>query len=278
MSQPLEDQNLLKLQQEWNITGPQSDCIVSVAGAFNAGKSTLINALLNEEGLLPAGDVPTTALPTYIQKGETQRYIWRTGDAEYTLKRSDISKVVKNYGNKGGEVWVYTPNMFSPDCLLVDLPGSLSTFDAHTILHKRTLKKSDVVLYAMNFDMAMRHTDREELKEICTLLPVENIFLVITHRKKHTAKDIEQLRSYIHKEAPFSIAPHRLFFVDSISDSADHPISSLLHTLKQYLASNVEHIKKKSREQKHAYLKARQLSLWSTEHQALMLVKSGWQV
>jgi len=275
MSQSLEDPNLIKLQQEWNISTPELDCIVTVAGSFNSGKTTLINAILNDEGLLPSADVPTTALPTYIQKDATKKYIWKVNETELTLKRADVSKVVKNYGNKGGEMWVYTPNMFSSHCLLVDLPGSLSTIDAHSILHKRTIKKSDVVVYTMRFDMAMRNTDREELKEICTLLPIENIFLVVTHCKKHTVQEIEQMKSYIQKETPFSIGPQRLFFVDSISEQATHTISSFLHTLTEYVTSSFEQIKRNSRAQKNSYLKARQLSLWATEQQALNLITNG---
>ena len=40
---------------------------IFVAGAFNAGKSTLINALLDIKDLLPQGDLPYTGVVTTIK-------------------------------------------------------------------------------------------------------------------------------------------------------------------------------------------------------------------
>ena len=56
---------------------------IAIVGEFNAGKSTLINALVGEE-IVPMGVLPTTAHTGIIQYGPRQaaRIIWRDGRVE----------------------------------------------------------------------------------------------------------------------------------------------------------------------------------------------------
>ncbi|TYT74463.1 dynamin family protein [Desulfobotulus mexicanus] len=46
---------------------------VGFGGAFSAGKSTLINALLDKKALLPAETDPTTTVPVYLMQGEEEK-------------------------------------------------------------------------------------------------------------------------------------------------------------------------------------------------------------
>ncbi|WP_285496374.1 dynamin family protein [Actinomadura sp. NBRC 104425] len=55
---------------------------VMVFGDFSSGKSTLINALLGEDGLLPTKENPTTAFTTVLRWGEVRRAELYRGDLD----------------------------------------------------------------------------------------------------------------------------------------------------------------------------------------------------
>lgn len=114
--------------------------IVAVIGEFNAGKSTFINALL-EDDLLPMGITPTTEFIELI------RYAL-TPERKPTIQ-------------EGGQIRVWGhPNTGSEGVAIVDTPGTSSIFAKHDLTAQDFLHRSDLVLFVMSAKRAFADTER----------------------------------------------------------------------------------------------------------------------
>ena len=114
--------------------------LVVVVGEFNAGKSSFVNALLNDE-LLPIGITPTTdsiELVRYAPKKASEPE-WR----EPGIVRE----------------WTH-PNTGGPGVVIVDTPGTGSVFQKHERIAKNFLSRSDLVIFLLSAKRALAETER----------------------------------------------------------------------------------------------------------------------
>ncbi len=113
--------------------------MVVVMGEFNAGKSSFINALL-QDNLLPTGITPTTEVIELI------RY------ADAPSRRPEVRP-------DGVRVWQH-PNVGGQGVVLVDTPGTGSVFVKHEQIARDFLHRSDLVVFLMSAKHAFAETDR----------------------------------------------------------------------------------------------------------------------
>jgi len=121
----------------------ESTYSVVVAGEFNAGKSSLINALLGQRKL-ESGALPTTDCITVVAAADSM---------EGSLPR--------------GVVWQTIPD--SPlleDLTLIDTPGTNSTWLEHTDRTLRLLPSADLILFVTSADRPFTDSERTLLKAI----------------------------------------------------------------------------------------------------------------
>lgn len=144
-----------------------------IIGKFSAGKSALLNSLLNYGGKLLKEDVtPETAVPTELVFSEEDKVEVLTKDNDYYTIDS-----LKEYRKKDFEVEsvksvrLYLNNQYLktiPKVMLVDMPGFESGYDVHNQAIDEYLPKSLVYLIAFPADdMIMRSSIGNILKEIC---------------------------------------------------------------------------------------------------------------
>ncbi|MBN2472681.1 MAG: dynamin family protein [Anaerolineae bacterium] len=113
--------------------------MVVVVGEFNAGKSSFINALL-QDGLLPTGITPTTEVIELIRYGESP------------TRRPEVRE-------DGVRVWLH-PNVGGQGVVLVDTPGTGSVFVKHEETARNFLHRSDLVVFVLSAKHAFGETDR----------------------------------------------------------------------------------------------------------------------
>ena len=101
---------------------------VSVIGQFKRGKSTLVNAIL-EDKILPVGIVPVTAVVTTVEYGEKAATVHFDNGIIKEISFEEMSSYIneqENQDNKLGvsQVCLYCPSEFLKSGMtFVDTPG-----------------------------------------------------------------------------------------------------------------------------------------------------------
>lgn len=117
--------------------------LVAVIGEFNAGKSSLINALLGDT-LLPVGITPTTEMIELIRYDDQV-------SRQPRLREDGIRE------------WTH-PGVGAPGVAIVDTPGTGSIFQKHESTAKAFLHRSDLVVFVISAKRAFAETERMYLE------------------------------------------------------------------------------------------------------------------
>lgn len=117
--------------------------LLVVAGEFNSGKSSLLNALLGEE-LLREGVTPTT------DKIQLIAYGTEAG-----------TKVLEP-----GLVALYLPHPLLKNVRLVDTPGTNAVLENHQVLTERFLPRADLILFTTSADRPFTASERDFIELI----------------------------------------------------------------------------------------------------------------
>ena len=181
--------------------------VVSFAGRFSAGKSSIINYILGNENLLPVDLIPTTAIPTYITsppkeiKMDDYKNKFGIVDKNNNLKIAPIELL--HYIKK--EIIEYIPVPMTsfikhfvifPELItdkinqrfplekiaIIDTPGYDPGEGKETdrIFTEETLKHSDIVFWIMDIqDGDLSKETVEFLRKILNFNPSINLYVVI---------------------------------------------------------------------------------------------------
>ncbi|NJL05705.1 MAG: dynamin [Chloroflexaceae bacterium] len=117
--------------------------LLVIAGEFNSGKSSFINALLGET-VLAEGVTPTTDKITLLRHGD---------EASETLKEPFL--VERTY-----------PAAILRQLVIVDTPGTNAVIRRHEELTRRFVPRSDLVLFTTSADRPFTESEREFLELI----------------------------------------------------------------------------------------------------------------
>ena len=117
--------------------------LLVVAGEFNAGKSTLVNALFGRR-VMEEGPVPTTDKITVL----------RHGDAEETHRRSEYVTERR------------LPAPFLEHLALVDTPGTNSIIKEHQALTEDFVPRADLVLFVTSVERPLSESERQFLEYV----------------------------------------------------------------------------------------------------------------
>ena len=148
--------------------------LVVVVGEFNAGKSTVVNALLGDT-VMEEGPIPTTAKITLL----------RYGDAPLTQQRSEF----------------LTERHVSADLLrhltLVDTPGTNSIVQEHQRITEDFIPRSDLVLFITSYDRPLTESERQFLTYIREDWGRQIVFVVNKADLADSPTDLQQVLTYV---------------------------------------------------------------------------------
>ncbi len=116
--------------------------LMVMVGPFNAGKSSLINALMGKADLLKIGATPTTDRIRILRYGDEPQRMDSAGEVETVFHPSPLLKKVS----------------------FVDTPGLESIFQSHEETTQKFLHRADIVMLAMLATQAMTAKNLESLQ------------------------------------------------------------------------------------------------------------------
>ena len=170
--------------------------LVVTIGEFNAGKSTFVNALLEDE-LLPMGITPTTEAIELIRYGET------------VTRKPTVTP-------DGVRVWTH-PNTGANGVAIVDTPGTGSIFQKHERIAKEFLHRSDLVIFVLSAKRAFAETERLYLELAKNY--GKKIILVVNQMDLLEPKEQNEVRRFIERQVQDLLDLRPLIFMVSAKES-----------------------------------------------------------
>ena len=145
--------------------------LVVIVGEFNAGKSSVVNALFGET-LMEEGPIPTTAKITVLRHGEAplERQL-----SEFLVEKRLPADLLKTLS-------------------LVDTPGTNSIVTQHQEITERFVPRADLVLFITSFDRPLSESERQFLHYLREAWGKRLVFVV---NKIDMAQDEEMLNKVI---------------------------------------------------------------------------------
>jgi predicted GTPase len=171
---------------------------VVVAGEFKQGKSSLINALLNEKNLFPVDIDITTNLVSSITYGKEEKVtviIGEPGQGQAkSITREEIPNYVteqKNANNilKAQMLVIESPNpQLKEGLVLVDTPGVGGLNTEHTAVSYAFIPNADVILFVSDTEKPLTVKELEFVDLIAR--HCKNFIFVVTKKDQGNYKEI----------------------------------------------------------------------------------------
>ncbi|MEZ4702763.1 MAG: dynamin family protein [Rhodothermales bacterium] len=148
--------------------------LVVVVGEFNAGKSSVLNALFGEK-IMEEGPIPTTAKVTVIRHGEARmdRQV-----SEYLVERRHPSPLLRTMN-------------------LVDTPGTNSIIREHETITENFIPRADLVLFITSFDRPLSESERTFLSFIRESWGKRLVFVVNKVDMARTEETLQQVLEHV---------------------------------------------------------------------------------
>ena len=198
--------------------------LLVVLGEYNAGKSSLLNALLGEQ-VAPEGVTPTTDRVTILSWGAEAR---ETESGPNLLRRSHPSPLLR-------------------EVALVDTPGTNAIITRHQELTERFVPRADLVLFVTSADRPFTESERAFLeliaswgKKITIVVNKIDILEEQTEREKVLAYVRDHAKETLHTTPDvFGVMARRASKARSAGD-ADALAASGLPALEEHIRAQLE--------------------------------------
>jgi len=184
---------------------------LAVLGQFKRGKSSLLNALLEEE-ILPASVIPLTSIPTYIKYGKkpvveihfnNNRENLRIVSNSHIELHDNMSSYVAESKNPGNRLNVekidlyYNSPFLSTGIVLIDTPGIGSTHLHNTQATLNFLPQCDAAIFVISADPPITETEINFLSEVRK--KIDKIFFIINKIDYLSSTEVNEIINFITK-------------------------------------------------------------------------------
>ncbi|OZU90196.1 hypothetical protein CIL03_03370 [Virgibacillus indicus] len=147
----------------------KNELMISFAGHFSAGKSSMINALTGKE-ILPKSPIPTSSNIVKISSGEGAARVFFYHDNPVEYKEPYDLDMIKDYSMdkdtiKRLEISTSEP-IIPKGCSLVDTPGIDAADDADRLMTEASLHLVDVLFYVMDYNHVQSEVNLQFLKAL----------------------------------------------------------------------------------------------------------------
>ncbi len=208
---------------------------IIVAGEFSNGKSTFLNALLQEE-LLPSSNVPTTALinkiyygplPTFdvhydngkVQNLSRQEFLDFVAEDKHKVegKTPQILQKIKDQFGKATHLEISYP---TPICenniVLIDSPGTNDMDERRVQITHEYIPKSDAAIFLLNATKIFTASEKGFLQRILDA-DIKKIFFVINFKDSiRSEEEFDEIKQVVMKNLPTGVESPKIYFVSAL--------------------------------------------------------------
>ncbi|MDU6763593.1 MAG: dynamin family protein [Staphylococcus sp.] len=205
---------------------------LSFVGHFSAGKSTLINLLL-EQDILPSSPVPTTSNTAIVSVSKEEEIIANLEYQKYAkLKTYDDVKIMNRLNIDVESIEIKFPsNKFNLGFTLQDTPGVDSNVSTHQSTTEQFLYTSNMIVYIVDYNHVQSALNFQFMKRMNQVgIP---IIFVINQIDKHNENEIsfDTFKQKVEQSIQdWDIKVAQLFYVSKF----DHP-NNQLHLFSEFL-------------------------------------------
>ncbi|MFC3038867.1 dynamin family protein [Virgibacillus xinjiangensis] len=202
------------------------ELVISFAGHFSAGKSSMINYLLGAD-ILPKSPIPTSANVVKISsgKGTARVYFRRHHPVEYQ-EPYDMDMIKEYSKDKDAieRIEISTAKeLVRPGVSFVDTPGIDAADDADRIMTESSLHLVDVLYYVMDYN----HVQSEVNLHFLRSLQQKEIpyYVIINQVDKHDEQEIpfEQFHTSVTDTfRQWGLQPSRIYYSSLFDPNAPH--------------------------------------------------------
>ncbi|MCT2536373.1 dynamin family protein [Aquibacillus koreensis] len=225
----------------------RNELVLCFAGHFSAGKSSMINHLLEEE-ILPNSPIPTSANVVKITSGGGYAKVYFNQENPVEYKEPYDLNQIKQFckdGDSINKVEINKKTSIIPnDVAILDTPGIDSSNDADRIMTESSLHTVDVVFYVMDYNHVQSEVNLTFLRD----LEIQGIptYVVINQIDKHSDHELtfKQFKDSVnHVFAEWGIHPKHTFYT-SLKDlqAPNNQYSKLKQEFQQLMTNHVDRI------------------------------------
>ncbi len=140
---------------------------MAIVGEFNAGKSTLINALIGED-IVPMGVLPTTAHTGILQYGPRQvaRVVWRGERDAVEVDFDEAKRLMKDDASEIDHLQYWVPHPGLRAVHYWDTPGFNALEERHEEVASRALEEAEAILWVLDANQVLSQTEFALIEEI----------------------------------------------------------------------------------------------------------------
>ncbi|MFH0822222.1 MAG: dynamin family protein [Pseudomonadota bacterium] len=263
--------------------GPRPTLTV-FTGAWNSGKSTLINGLTDRPGLLPTGPLPVTTLVTEIRPGAVDAFYLQIDGRREVFASSDllntrIAGLDPAALTEKDVALIELAAMPFDNAVMVDTPGTNAPLEIHEILTNSYVPLADAVVYVFQAGLAGQADDLQRLKRIMLRNKPENVFVVLNRIGTFNEKERDELGNFLLERLGPDRAPAGIHFTEAVltervnkADAEayeralnDGGIAELRSTLKRYIDHQGDTAVRNTMARNIVQLAREQAELWKDE-------------
>ena len=169
----------------------KNEFVISFAGHFSAGKSSMINALLQKD-ILPKSPIPTSANIIKITSGKGVARVFFHREAPVEYKEPYDIDMIKEYGKDKDTIkrieLSTSENLLPNRCAIVDTPGIDAADDADRLITESSLHLVDALFYVMDYNHVQSEVNLYFLKNIQDMgIP---FYIMINQVDKHDEMEL----------------------------------------------------------------------------------------
>ncbi len=180
--------------------------MITVLGEFKRGKSSLLNALI-QNPILPVDVLPATAAVSEIRHGETEKYevYFKSGQVEERpLSRHELEDFTFEGTQDHKDINLLKLQLPLPfknnRTILVDTPGIGDLNDHQLDVTYSYIPRSDLILFVINAASPLSKSEMGYLKETVMKLKHGEIAFVVNYKDRIDEDDWEESEEYIKKK------------------------------------------------------------------------------